>query len=187
MPLINGHPPKFVYKGKPYDFTHLYPTTVVFNLLLNTQLTAECRFKSHCYTRELESGESNAGLIRIDDEYERERYFCPTRYKLSLKLVGWMTKWRDQKCILGRHYERGIENWLIVEDDSGTQVKVAFSVDKHNDLPLGLMLWIKTTHPYDRSKPDEPTRDNSVPFNTLAKTVAHTGKQPNVAKTRSRK
>ncbi len=187
MQLSNGHPLAFSHEGQPYDFSHLHPTTITFNLLNNVQITAECRFKSHCYTRELDAGEANTGLVRIDDEFRNERYFCSDRYKLSLMLLGWMNQWRDQKCIQGKHFDHGIENWLIVEDDSGRKVKIAFSVDKHEHLPIGLMLWVKTMHPYDRSKPDEATRDNSVPFNTLAKTVAHTGKQPKIAKTRSRR
>lgn len=128
--------------GQDYNFAHLQPTSIVFNLLGNVQLEGECRFKSHCYTRELDAGESAKGLVRIDDENGNERYFCPDRYALSLRLAGWVASWCDQKCILGKDYKHGAENWLIVEDG------------------------IKTTHPYDRSKPHEATRDNSLPFNT---------------------
>ncbi|RMN14916.1 hypothetical protein ALQ66_200110 [Pseudomonas savastanoi pv. glycinea] len=184
MLFFNGHPSALSYDGRDYDFTHLHPTNIVFNLLGGVQIAGECRFRSHCYTRELDAGESAKGLIRIDDENGNERYFCPERHQLSLKLGGWMATWCDQKCIQGKHYQHGIENWLIVEDDSGVKVKVAFSIDKHETLALGVMMWIKTTHPYDRSRPDEATRDNSIPFNTLAKTVAHTGKQPKIAKAR---
>lgn len=186
MLVFNGHPLTLSLSGEDYDFTHLHPASIVFNLLGKVQLDGECRFKSHCYTRELDAGETPEGLVRIDDENGNERYFCPDRHALSLKLKGWMASWCDQKCILGKDYKHGAENWLIVEDDSGTKIKVAFSIDKHETLALGVMLWIKTTHPYDRSKPHEATRDNSLPFNTLAKSVAHTGKQPAIGKPRKR-
>jgi hypothetical protein len=184
MLLLNGHPITLSFEGESYDFTHLHPASVTFNLLGGVLIPGECRFKSHCYTRELDEGESELGLIRIDDDNGNKRFFCPIRHALSLKLLGWIARWCDQKCILSKDPKHGVENWLIAEDSSGVKVKVAFSIAKHYSLPLGLMIWIKTTHPYDRSAPPEATRDNSTPFNTLAKTVAHTGKHPKIAKPR---
>lgn len=186
MLVNNGHPNSFAYNGQNYDFSHLHPASFTFKLLGGVSMMAECRFKSHCYTRELETSppESNVGLLRIDDENENERYFCVDRYSLSLNLANWISVWCDQKCIQGKNYKHGVEHWIVVEDDNGKPVKVAFSIEKHDSMPLGLMMWIKTTHHYDRSKPPVATRENSIPFNTLAKTMAHTGKQPQISKPR---
>ena len=176
--LINESPPFVIFNGIKYDLAHLLPQQITFTLADNVMMKSECRFKSHCYTRELDDGESGHDLLQINDDEGNIRFFCPQRYMLSLKLYGWISSWRHNSCIMGKNYKHGIENWLIVEDEAGVKVKVAFSIEKHLSIPVGLMIWIRTTHAYDRSKPHVATRDNSFPFNTLAKTVAHTGKQP---------
>lgn len=175
---VNESPPFVIFNGCKYDLSHLLPQQITFKLADNVTIQAECRFKSHCYTRELEAGESAHNLLQINDDEGNVRFFCPQRYQLSLKLHGWISGWCHNPCIMGKNYKHGIENWLVVEDEAGVKVKVAFSIEKHLSIPVGLMLWIRTTHPYDRSTPDVATRANSFPFNTLAKTVAHTGKQP---------
>lgn len=186
MLVNNGHPNSFIYNGNPFTFQHLHPVFFKLSLLNGVKMDAECRFKSHCYTRRLKEDppESNAGLHRIDDEKGNERYFCEDRYRLSLSLAGWISTWCDHKCIQGKNYKHGIEHWIVVEDDNGQAIKVAFSIDKHEALPLGVLMWIKTTHPYDTSTPPTATHSNSVPFNTLVKTMAHTGKQPKISKPR---
>ena len=175
---VSVSPPFVIFNSCKYDLSHLLPQQITFLLADKVTIQAECRFKSHCYTRELDDGESSKGLLQINDDEGNIRFFCPQRYALSLKLHGWISSWCHNLCIMGKNYKHGIENWLVVEDEAGVKVKVAFSIEKHLSIPVGLMLWIRTTHPYDRSTPDVATRANSFPFNTIAKTVAHTGKQP---------
>lgn len=176
--MFIGHALSFSLDGVCYNFDHMTPVTVFLRLAQGTVLPAEVRFKSHCYTRERLPGEPTDGLVRHDDERGNERYFCPHRYRLSLCLFGWITGWCHQACLFGRNYRYGVENFIIVETDAGEPVKVAFSIDKHDYIKLGLLIWIKTVHPYDRSAPSIATRSNSLPFNTLAKTVAYTGQRP---------
>lgn len=169
------HPAPFIDGGVQYHFDHLEPMTMKLMLSQSVVIYAEIRFKTHCYTRELDPGELSTGLFRYDDEYGNERYFCPIRYDLSHELFTWICAWCYQPCIYAPSHG---ENYIIVETSAGKPVKVAFSVEQHDHIPTGLMIWIKTTHPYDKSTPTKATRSNSFPFNTLAKSVAHTGKRP---------
>ncbi|UXZ97262.1 hypothetical protein K3169_04995 [Pseudomonas phytophila] len=170
------HPAPFTYGGVQYHFDHLEPMTMKLTLAQGVVIYAEIRYKTHCYTRELDPGELAADLVRHDDQYGNERYFCPVRYALSHQLFNWIGAWCYQLCI---YQPKHGENYIIVETSAGQSVKVAFSIEKHDHIPTGLMIWIKTTHPYNKSTPVKATRSNSFPFNTLAKSMAHKGTRPN--------
>jgi len=177
---FQNHPAPFTHGGATYDFAHLASTVLKLNLADCQHIVAECRFKSHCYTRKPGHDESLAGLVPIHDERGELRVLCPVRYHLSFLLVAWISKWRAQPCVFGKNFRHGVENWIVVEWREHQRIKVAFSVDKHELLVPGIMMWIKTVHPYDRSRPPVAGRVNSIPFQVLVKTVAYTGQLPRV-------
>lgn len=76
------------YDGVEYDLAHLAPLDVIMSPAAGNSIPLTFRFSYHCCSDKL--GGRNLGTRIVDaTRPEEERYFCPVRWFLSLKLAAW--------------------------------------------------------------------------------------------------
>ena len=173
-----------MYEGRGYDLRHLFPKNWNLSLPCGTVVPAFVVFSSHCYTDEIApTGREN---LLIQDFYSNHRYFCTKRYALSLSLERWIRGWTDEICYNSKDSKRGSESWLVVENDQGEPVKVAFTISPNNRDPRGVMLRVKTVHAYEWSQPPQRPHPH-LPYSVLLKGVGLGRKVPEVREKRSPK
>lgn len=165
---MERHQARINYEGGSYDLQHVSHKNWDLKLPCGTVVPAFVQFSSHCYTDQ--TAPTGREHLLIPDYYGNPRYFCTIRYELSLSLEQWIRGWTHETCYNSRDSKRGSENWLIVEQDGGMPVKVAFTVSPNKRNAQGVMFRVKTVHAYEWSGP--PTRPHPhLPYSVLLKGV----------------
>ncbi len=172
------HQPVLSFQGQTYTLGHLFSCDIKFDLGEHGEVTAFCVFSNHCYTEELKASDLREGKLILLDHNNNERYFCPARYSLSLKLKSFMASWGEKKSFPSGNGRR--LNWLMVEhhDSNGVKqaIKIAYSIKSHSKGKA--TIHIETMHPYDRSTPPAKNAKGWTRFGLILKKVAAGEAQP---------
>lgn len=164
-----------MYEGDRYDLRHLHHDNWNLTLSCDTCIPAFIIFSSHCYTDSI--APEGRQHLQIPDYNGNLRFFCPVRYRLSLKLKQWIQCWDGEVCYLSRDAQRGNESWIIVEGDGEVPVKVAFAMSPNRKNARGVFLRIKSVHAYEWSAP--PGRPHPhLPYRVLLRGEAIGRKTP---------
>lgn len=178
------HEQKLMYEGGEYCLRHVHHKNWNLRLSCGVIIPAFVQFSSHCYTDEVPP--ERREHLQVVDYYGNNRFFCPTRYNLSLSLESWITGWEGEICYSSKDAKRGSENWIVVERDNDVSVKVAFSVQPNKKKSRGVLLRIKSIHAYEWSKP--PGRPHPhLPYNVLLKGVGLGRETPELREKRRRR
>ncbi|MCE7032774.1 heat-shock protein [Lysobacter sp. GX 14042] len=111
LPLIVG--------GQSIDLSHLEPFKLqVVSTHAKTTLRVHVTFTSHCFSEKLDSTLLAQGDPIIDRNTRHPRMFCPTRYRLSHKLPGFLQELPGRSVSL----TSAQRNWVYtvtIEDPAG--------------------------------------------------------------------
>lgn len=110
--------PPLVIEGVTYEFSHLDPFTMRFvSNSANRQLRVNVRFSNHCFSYSPIDGQERQAPLMLFDHNNRERIFCPTRYRLSLSLPDIVRSLNNSKCKVYQTAARRNFNYSLQVDD----------------------------------------------------------------------
>lgn len=123
--------PPLCIDGVTYDFLHLEPFTMRFTSeRANRQLRINVRFSNHCFSYSPTNEEERKAPYQLFDHNEKERVFCPVRYKLSLKLPNIVRSLNNQRCKVYQTAAKRNFNYSLQVDDPKGPYHLFFEVSK---------------------------------------------------------
>jgi len=120
--VADSYFPPLIIKGESVDLLHLEPFTFELeSQLVKKKLRVHVTFSNHCFSRGYDSSIHPAGEPIIDVGSERQRTYCPTRYRLSHSIPALIRGLAESPKI--KVWETAAErNWcysILMEDPSG--------------------------------------------------------------------
>ncbi|ELV7510824.1 TPA: hypothetical protein P2Q98_004519 [Aeromonas veronii] len=123
--------PPLVIEGVTYEFSHLDPFTMRFvSNSAHRQLRVNVRFSNHCFSYSPIDGQERPAPLMLFDHNDRERIFCPTRYRLSLSLPDIVRSLNNPKCKVYQTAARRNFNYSLQVDDPKGPYHLFFEISK---------------------------------------------------------
>lgn len=166
--------PPVVIGDTTYEFHHLDPFTMRFeSKSAKRTLRVNVRFSNHCFTY------STTGVVINDDHHllrdhmNRERIFCPIRYKLSQKLPSIVHSLNNSACKVHETASRRNFNYSLQIDDPEGPYHLFFEITKttgHAAKMQDLNIFIESAYHEDPSG-NPPNLLGRIGFHVLCTNV----------------
>ncbi|WP_054063580.1 hypothetical protein [Pseudomonas asplenii] len=120
--MTDSYFPPLVINGASVDLSHLEPFTFELDSqLAKKRLRVHVTFSNHCFSKSYDAASHPASEPIIDAGSERQRTYCPTRYRLSHSLPALICGLAESPKT--KVWETATErNWcysIVIEDPSG--------------------------------------------------------------------
>lgn len=155
----------FLYRGKSYDHSHLYPHTITYVRPAEGSdpprpYTVKISYSMHCFTRECKTGETPDPALLYSDDRET-RVFDFNRWELSRHLPGIIKGLMGRKC-----FHTGYRNFFTVElineaDKAIVKYEIFFEVSRSTQKGI-LNLFVQSA--YVRDTPEAGKRRHNPPI-----------------------
>lgn len=134
----------FQVKDRTYNLSHLNGKTITLRRSASgdheaKDYTAFLTFTDHVFTDHYGDEEMR---------YRGERFFCTTRYELSLNLPGWLPGLLEQNPYLGRSFTEHREQFFHIEEEyQGVTYRVFIEVSQNPHPGAQLRLKVASAYP----------------------------------------